>query len=54
MVTSFRLDCAKELNADVINAIKSAFTSKPIIITVQSDEEYELSEDIRALLDQRI
>lgn len=55
MYTTYHLTSAQEINSDFIDAIKAAFKSKPITITVQEEEgDFELSTEIKAVLDERL
>ncbi len=37
MYTTFHLSSAQEINNDIIEAIKAAFKSKPITLTIEED-----------------
>lgn len=39
MYTTFHLKSASELNMDIIEAIKTAFKGKPILITVEEEND---------------
>jgi len=39
MYTTYHLQSASELNKDVIDAIKAAFKGKPILITVEEEQD---------------
>ena len=55
MDTTYHLKSAEEINSDLLEAIKSIYKSKPITIIVQEDEDnLELSEELKDLLDQRL
>ena len=54
MYTTYHLDSAQDINADIIEAIKVAFKSKPITITIEEEEEFELTEEMKAILDERL
>ena len=43
MYKTYRLDSAQDINTDILEAIKVAFKSKPITITIE--EEVDLSKD---------
>lgn len=52
MYTTFHFDSAADLNEEIINSIKSTFKTRPITIIVEEDEE--LTEDLKAILDDRL
>jgi hypothetical protein len=55
MYTTYHLSSAEELNADIINAIKTLFKSKPITIIVEdNDEDIVLTTEMKAILDERL
>jgi len=55
MYTTYHLASAQDVNADILDSIKAAFKSKPITIIVEEDEgDFELSADMKALLDERL
>ena len=55
MYTTYHLKSAQELNTDILDAIKAAFKSKPITIIVkEDDDEYELTEDMKEILEERL
>lgn len=55
MYTTYHLDSAQEVNADILDAIKTTFKSKPITIIVQEDEgDFELTAQTAAVLDERL
>lgn len=55
MYTTYHLKSAQEVNTDILDAIKATFKSKPITITVEEDDSgYELSEDMKDVLDERL
>ncbi len=39
MYTIFHFRSAEEINTDMLNAIKAAFKSKPVTITVEEDQD---------------
>jgi len=39
MYTTYHLQSAEEITSDVVEAIKSAFKSKPIKLTVEEDDD---------------
>ena len=55
MYTTYHLKSAQELNTDILDAIKATFKSKPITIIVKEDDaEYELTEDMKEILEERL
>ncbi len=55
MYTTYHLKSAQDVNADILDAIKATFKSKPITIIVKEDDnEYELSADMKSVLDDRM
>jgi hypothetical protein len=55
MYTTYHLSSAQEVSTDILDAIKATFKTKPITIIVEEDEvEYELSDDLKAILDERL
>lgn len=55
MYTTYHLNSAQELNSEIIDAIKTAFKSKPITIIVkENDGDYELTEDMKEVLEERL
>jgi hypothetical protein len=55
MYTTYHLSSAQEINADIIEAIKTTFKSKPITIIVEEDgEDYDLSDEMKNILDKRL
>jgi hypothetical protein len=55
MYTTYHLTSAQDLNSDILDAIKATFKSKPITIIVEEDgEEFELTEHMKAQLDERV
>jgi len=55
MYTTYHLTSAQEASTDILDAIKVVFKSKPITITVeQDDSDFGLSEDMKAVLDERL
>lgn len=39
MYTTFHFRSAEDINSDMLNAIKAAFKSKPVTITVEEDHD---------------
>jgi hypothetical protein len=55
MYTTYHLTSAQEVNADILDAIKATFKSKPITIIVEEDEyDFELNDEMKAILDERL
>ncbi|MEI7978064.1 MAG: hypothetical protein WCI53_04405 [Bacteroidota bacterium] len=55
MYTTYHLTSAQEVSADILDAIKATFKSKPITITVEEDEDdFELSTEMKSVLDERL
>jgi len=54
MYTTYHLTSAQEINIDILNSIKTAFKSKPITITVEENEDFYLTADMKTILDERI
>jgi hypothetical protein len=55
MYTTYHLTSAQEVSTDILDAIKATFKSKPIIIIVEEDDSnFELTADMKAVLDERL
>lgn len=54
MYSTYHLSSAQELSPEIFDAIKVAFKTKPITIIVEEDPGDELSESMKATLDQRL
>ena len=55
MYKTYHLNSAQEVSADILESIKATFKSKPITIIVEEDTgNYELTEEMKAVLDQRL
>ncbi len=54
MYTTYHLDSAQDINTDILEAIKVAFKSTPITITIEEEEDFELSDEMKAILDERL
>jgi hypothetical protein len=54
MYTTYHLDSAQDITPDILDAIKIAFKSKPITITIEEDDHCELTEEMKAILDERL
>jgi hypothetical protein len=52
MHTTFHLNSAQDISSDLIDAIKAAYKSKPIIIIVE--EEEEITQEMKSILDSRL
>ena len=54
MYTTYHLSSAQEVNVDILEAIKVAFKSRPITITIEEDSNFELSQETKNMLDTRL
>jgi hypothetical protein len=55
MYTTFHLSSAQEVNTDILEAIKIAFKSRPITITIEEEEQdFELTDEMKNILDERL
>ena len=54
MYTTYHLDSAQDLTPDILDAIKIAFKSRPITITIEEEEDFGLTEEMKAILDDRL
>ena len=54
MYTTFHLASAQEVSTDILDAIKAAYKTKPITITIEEDESVEISTEMKAILDSRL
>lgn len=54
MYTTYHLSSAQEVNEDILEAIKVAFKSRPITITIEEDSNFELSQETKNILDMRL
>ena len=55
MHTTYHLESAQEVGADLLDSIKATFKSKSITITVREDDDYpELTDERKAILDERL
>ena len=55
MYATYHLASAQEVNVNILDAIKVAFKSKPITITVEEGyNDFFLTDDMRAVLDERL
>ncbi|MDD2799147.1 MAG: hypothetical protein PHV20_11190 [Bacteroidales bacterium] len=53
MNATYHLNSAEDINSDILDAIKTAFKSKPITITIEEDN-LELNADLKLTLDERL
>lgn len=55
MFKTYHLTSAQDLNADILEAIKVTFKSKPITIIVEEDEaDVELTAEMKTVLEERL
>ena len=55
MYTTYHLSSAQEVNSDILEAIKVAFKSRPITITIEEeDQDFEISQEMKNILDERL
>lgn len=55
MYATYHLSSVDEIDAEMLQAIRSTFKSKPITIIVEEDEiPYELSSQQKKILDERL
>lgn len=55
MYTTYHLASAQEFNTDILEAVKVAFKSRPITITIEEeDPDSELSQEMKDILDERL
>jgi thiamine phosphate synthase YjbQ (UPF0047 family) len=54
MYTTYHLSSAQDVSTDILDAIKIAFKSKAISITIREKNDYDISEDIKKILDERL
>lgn len=54
MYTTYHLSSAQEVNVDILEAIKAAFKSRPITITIEEDFDFEHSQETKNMLDTRL
>ncbi len=55
MYTTYHLESAQDVNADLLDSIKATFKSKSITITVEeTDCDDELTDEMKAILDERL
>jgi hypothetical protein len=54
MYTTYHLTSAQEATADILDAIKATFKSKPITITIEENDDFELTADMKSILEERL
>jgi len=54
MYTTYHLDSAQDINSDILDAIKLAFKSRPIIITIEEEQGFELTDEMKSILNERL
>lgn len=54
MNTTYHLSSAQEISTDIIDSIKAAYKSRPITITIEEDIVFEISDDTKKMLDNRL
>jgi len=54
MYKTYRLDSAQDINTDILEAIKVAFKSKPITITIEEEVDLDLTQEMKTILDERL
>lgn len=55
MHTTYHLSSAQEVSTDILEAIKAAFKSRPITITVEEGEDhFELTSEMKTVLEERL
>jgi hypothetical protein len=54
MYTTYHLDSAQDINADILEAIKVAYKSRPITITIEEEDDFEITEEMKVILDERL
>ena len=54
MYTTYHLSFAQEVSKEILDAIKATFKSKPITIIVEEDNEFELTTEMKNVLDERL
>jgi len=55
MHATYHLTSAQEASVDILEAIRAAFKSKPITITVEENtDNFELSAEMKGILDERL
>ena len=54
MYTTYHSDSAQDINSDILDAIKANFKSKPIVITVEEEVDFDISDKLKNILDERL
>ena len=54
MYTTYHLDSAQDINSDILDAIKANFKSKAIVITVEEEVDFDISDKLKNILDERL
>lgn len=54
MYTTYHLDSAQDITPDILDAIKVAFKSRPITITIEEEIDFVITEEMKAILDERL
>ena len=54
MYTTYHLESADEMDSRIIEAIKLVYKAKPITITVEEVQDYELTTEMKTILDNRL
>jgi predicted transcriptional regulator len=54
MQTTYHLSSAQDISSDILDAIKIAFKSKAISITIKEKENNEISDETKKMLDDRL
>lgn len=54
MFTTYHLESAQDINSEILEAIKVAYKSRPITITIEEDVDFGLTEEMKAILDERL
>ena len=54
MYTTYHLTSAQEATVDILDAIKTTFKSKPITITIEENNDFELTADMKFILEERL
>lgn len=54
MYTTYHLDSAQDITPDILDAIKVAFKSRPITITIEEEIDFAITDEMKAILDERL
>lgn len=54
MNTTYHFSSAQEISTDIIDSIKAAYKSRPITITIEEDIVFEISDETKKMLDNRL